>query len=82
MPKLSDTMTRDARRVEKEEGIESRAGDVIAEMKPTSDDGWESPEDGTFTEIYVKRAARLTSANGLPSSARKVKPRLRKRKGA
>ena len=82
MPKLSDTMTEGTLVAwKKKKGDKVSAGDVIAEIetdKATME--WESPEDGTLTEIYVEEGGKVESANGLPSSARKAKPRPRKRR--
>ena len=56
MPKLSDTMTEGTLVAwKKRKGDKVSAGDVIAEIetdKATME--WESPEDGTLTEIYVE----------------------------
>ena len=56
MPKLSDTMTEGTLvSWKKKKGDKVSAGDVIAEIetdKATME--WESPEDGTLTEIYVE----------------------------
>ena len=57
MPKLSDTMTgaRGRRRA-----TEVSAGEVLAEIetdKATME--WESPEDGTLTEIYVEEGGKV-----------------------
>ena len=61
MPKLSDTMTEgNARRVEEKKGDKVSTGDVIAEIetdKATME--WESPEDGTLTEIYVEEGGKV-----------------------
>jgi pyruvate dehydrogenase E2 component (dihydrolipoamide acetyltransferase) len=60
MPKLSDTMTEGTScRMEEKKGDQVSAGEVLAEIetdKATME--WESPEDGTLTEIYVRKAAR------------------------
>jgi pyruvate/2-oxoglutarate dehydrogenase complex dihydrolipoamide acyltransferase (E2) component len=60
MPKLSDTMMRVLlHRVEEKEGRPGLGGEVLAEIetdKATME--WEIPEDGTLTEIYVRKAAR------------------------
>jgi pyruvate dehydrogenase E2 component (dihydrolipoamide acetyltransferase) len=56
MPKLSDTMTEGTLVTwKKKKGDKVSAGEVLAEIetdKATME--WESPEDGTLTEIYVK----------------------------
>src|SRR5438309_3821353 len=56
MPKLSDTMTEGTLvSWKKKKGDKVSAGEVIAEIetdKATME--WESPEDGTLTEIYVE----------------------------
>ncbi len=56
MPKLSDTMIEGTLvSWKKKKGDKVSAGEVIAEIetdKATME--WESPEDGTLTEIYVK----------------------------
>jgi len=61
MPKLSDTMT-DGTLVawKKKKGDKVSAGEVIAEIetdKATME--WESPEDGTLTEIYVEEGGKV-----------------------
>src|SRR5258707_4432245 len=60
-PKLSDTMT-EGRLVwwKKKKGDKVSAGEVIAEIetdKATME--WESPEDGTLTEIYVEEGGKV-----------------------
>ena len=61
MPKLSDTMTEGTLVVwKKKKGDKVSAGDVIAEIetdKATME--WESPEDGTLTEIYVEEGGKV-----------------------
>ena len=61
MPALSPTMTEgNLARWLKKEGDEVHAGDVIAEIetdKATME--WESPEDGTLTEIYVEEGGKV-----------------------
>lgn len=56
MPKLSDTMTEGTLVAwKKKKGDQVSAGEVLAEIetdKATME--WESPEDGTLTEIYVE----------------------------
>jgi len=61
MPKLSDTMT-DGTLVawKKKKGDQVSAGEVLAEIetdKATME--WESPEDGTLTEIYVEEGGKV-----------------------
>src|ERR1700704_1190440 len=60
MPKLSDTMTEGTLVAwKKRKGDKVSAGDVIAEIetdKATME--WESPEDGTLTEIYVEEGGK------------------------
>jgi pyruvate dehydrogenase E2 component (dihydrolipoamide acetyltransferase) len=61
MPKLSDTMT-DGTLVawKKKKGDQVSAGEVLAEIetdKATME--WESPEDGTLTEIYVQEGGKV-----------------------
>src|SRR5712691_10957367 len=61
MPKLSDTMTEGTLvSWKKKKGDKVSAGDVIAEIetdKATME--WESPEDGTLTEIYVQEGGKV-----------------------
>src|SRR3954469_25738147 len=61
MPKLSDTMTEGTLvSWKKKKGDKVAAGDVIAEIetdKATME--WESPEDGTLTEIYVEEGGKV-----------------------
>src|SRR5438477_10859266 len=61
MPKLSDTMTEGTLVVwKKKKGDKISAGDVIAEIetdKATME--WESPEDGTLTEIDVEEGGKV-----------------------
>src|SRR5256885_1974115 len=61
MPKLSDTMT-EGTLVDwkKKKGDQISAGEVLAEIetdKATME--WESPEDGTLTEIYVQEGGKV-----------------------
>src|SRR3984893_389027 len=62
MPKLSDTMTEGTLVAwKKKKGDKVSAGEVIAEIetdKATME--WESPEDGTLTEIYVQEGGKVT----------------------
>jgi len=61
MPKLSDTMTEGTIVVwKKKKGDKVSTGEVIAEIetdKATME--WESPEDGTLTEIYVEEGGKV-----------------------
>jgi pyruvate dehydrogenase E2 component (dihydrolipoamide acetyltransferase) len=61
MPKLSDTMTEGTLVAwKKKKGDKVTAGEVIAEIetdKATME--WESPEDGTLTEIFVKEGEKV-----------------------
>jgi pyruvate dehydrogenase E2 component (dihydrolipoamide acetyltransferase) len=61
MPKLSDTMTEGTLVAwKKKKGDKVAAGEVIAEIetdKATME--WESPEDGTLTEIYVQEGGKV-----------------------
>ncbi len=61
MPKLSDTMTEGTLVAwKKKKGDKVAAGDVIAEIetdKATME--WESPEDGTLTEIFVEEGGKV-----------------------
>src|SRR6184192_3376628 len=61
MPKLSDTMTEGTLVTwKKKKGDKVSAGEVLAEIetdKATME--WESPEDGTVTEIYVEEGGKV-----------------------
>ena len=61
MPKLSDTMTEGTLVAwKKKKGDKVSAGEVIAEIetdKATME--WESPEDGTLTDIYVEEGGKV-----------------------
>ena len=61
MPKLSDTMTEGTLvSWKKKKGDKVTTGEVIAEIetdKATME--WESPEDGTITEIYVEEGGKV-----------------------
>ena len=61
MPKLSDTMTEGTLVAwKKKKGDKVAAGEVIAEIetdKATME--WESPEDGTLTEIYIEEGGKV-----------------------
>src|SRR6188474_2889557 len=62
MPKLSDTMTEGTLVTwKKKKGDQVSAGEVLAEIetdKATME--WESPEDGTLTEIYVQEGGKVS----------------------
>ena len=61
MPKLSDTMTEGTLVAwKRKKGDQVSAGEVLAEIetdKATME--WESPEDGTLTEIYVQEGGKV-----------------------
>src|SRR2546426_7238617 len=61
MPKLSDTMTEGTLvSWKKKKGDKVSAGEVIAEIetdKATME--WESPEDGTLSEIFVEEGGKV-----------------------
>jgi pyruvate dehydrogenase E2 component (dihydrolipoamide acetyltransferase) len=61
MPKLSDTMTEGTLVAwKKKKGDQVSAGEVLAEIetdKATME--WESPEDGTLTEVYVQEGGKV-----------------------
>ena len=61
MPKLSDTMTEGTLVAwKKKKGDQVSAGELLAEIetdKATME--WESPEDGTLTEIYVQEGGKV-----------------------
>ena len=61
MPKLSDTMTEGTLVTwKKKKGDKVSAGEVLAEIetdKATME--WESPEDGTLTEIYIEEGGKV-----------------------
>src|SRR4249920_1878240 len=61
MPKLSDTMTEGTLIAwKKKKGDQVSTGEVLAEIetdKATME--WESPEDGTLTEIYVEEGGKV-----------------------
>ena len=61
MPKLSDTMTEGTLVAwKKKKGDRVSAGEVLAEIetdKATME--WESPEDGTLSEIYVEDGGKV-----------------------
>src|SRR5215469_1428174 len=61
MPKLSDTMTEGTLVAwKKKKGDQVSSGEVLAEIetdKATME--WESPEDGTLSEIYVHEGGKV-----------------------
>ena len=61
MPKLSDTMAEGTLVAwKKKKGDQVAAGEVLAEIetdKATME--WESPEDGTLTEVYVQEGGKV-----------------------
>src|SRR5437588_11048245 len=61
MPKLSDTMTEGTLVAwKKKKGEKVSAGEVLAEIetdKATME--WESPEDGTLTEVYIEEGGKV-----------------------
>ena len=61
MPKLSDTMSEGTLVAwKKKKGDQVSAGEVLADIetdKATME--WESPEDGTLTEIYVQEGGKV-----------------------
>src|SRR5438046_9216066 len=61
MPKLSDTMSEGTLIAwKKKKGDQVSAGEVLAEIetdKATME--WESPEDGTLTDIYVEEGGKV-----------------------
>src|ERR1700751_1847171 len=61
MPKLSDTMTEGTLVAwKKKKGDRVSAGEVLAEIetdKATME--WESPEDGTLSDIYVQEGGKI-----------------------
>jgi len=61
MPKLSDTMTEGTLIAwKKKKGDQVSAGEVLAEIetdKATME--WESPDDGTLTEIYIQEGGKV-----------------------
>src|ERR1700747_987403 len=67
MPKLSDTMTEGTLVAwKKKKGDHVSAGEVIAEIetdKATME--WESPEDGTLTEIYVPEGGKVNIGDNI-----------------
>jgi pyruvate dehydrogenase E2 component (dihydrolipoamide acetyltransferase) len=94
MPKLSDTMTEGTLVAwKKKKGDKVSAGDVIAEIetdKATME--WESPEDGTLTEIFVEEGGKVNvgekiafiGAEGetVPAEEKKPEPKAKEEKKA
>ena len=88
MPKLSDTMTEGTLVAwKKKKGDHVSAGEVLAEIetdKATME--WESPEDGTLTEIYVEKGGtvnvgdRIAFIGGEGEEAPKAKEKEEKEK--
>src|SRR6266581_619566 len=92
MPKLSDTMTEGTLvSWKKKKGDKVSAGEVIAEIetdKATME--WESPEDGTLTEIYVEEGGKVNVGDKIafiggegeeaPQEEEKEKPEQEKEK--
>src|SRR6476646_8359808 len=94
MPKLSDTMTEGTLVAwKKKKGDQVSAGEVLAEIetdKATME--WESPEDGTLTEIYVQEGGKVNvgdkiafiggEGEGAPEQEEKAKDKEEKPKAA
>jgi pyruvate dehydrogenase E2 component (dihydrolipoamide acetyltransferase) len=94
MPKLSDTMTEGTLVAwKKKKGDQVSAGEVLAEIetdKATME--WESPEDGTLTEIYVQEGGKVNvgdkiafiggEGEGGPKQEEKAKEKEEKPKAA
>jgi pyruvate dehydrogenase E2 component (dihydrolipoamide acetyltransferase) len=87
MPKLSDTMTEGTLVAwKKKKGEKVAAGDVLAEIetdKATME--WESPEDGTLTEIFVEEGGKIEVGQkiafiGEPGEDAEQKPESAKKK--
>jgi pyruvate dehydrogenase E2 component (dihydrolipoamide acetyltransferase) len=88
MPKLSDTMTEGTLVAwKKKKGDQVSAGEVLAEIetdKATME--WESPEEGTLTEIYVEKGGtvnvgdRIAFIGGEGEQAPKAKEKEEKEK--
>src|SRR6266567_1655728 len=88
MPKLSDTMTEGTLVAwKKKKGDQVSAGEVLAEIetdKATME--WESPEEGTLTEIYVEKGGtvnvgdRIAFIGGEGEEAPKAKEKEEKEK--
>src|SRR5437867_11836512 len=71
MPKLSDTMIEGTSVAwKKKKGDEGSGGEVLAEIesdKATME--WESPEDGTLTEIYVEEGGKVNMGDKIGFNA-------------
>jgi pyruvate dehydrogenase E2 component (dihydrolipoamide acetyltransferase) len=94
MPKLSDTMTEGTLVAwKKKKGDKVSAGDVIAEIetdKATME--WESPEDGTLTEIFVEEGGKVNVGEKIafiagegekaPAEKKKLEPKVEEEKKA
>src|SRR6185369_7568821 len=90
MPKLSDTMTEGTLVAwKKKKGDQVAAGEVLAEIetdKATME--WESPEDGTLSEIYVQEGGKVNVGDkiafirGQGEEAPKQEPAQKKEKEA
>ncbi len=90
MPKLSDTMTEGTLvSWKKKKGDKVSAGEVIAEIetdKATME--WESPEDGTLTEIFVEEGGKVNVGDKIAfigeegEEAPKEKPKKEEEEGA
>jgi pyruvate dehydrogenase E2 component (dihydrolipoamide acetyltransferase) len=90
MPKLSDTMTEGTLVAwKKRKGDKVSAGEVLAEIetdKATME--WESPEDGTLSEIYVQEGGKVNVGDkiafirGQGEEAPKQEPAQKKEKEA
>ena len=90
MPKLSDTMTEGTLVTwKKKKGDKVSAGEVLAEIetdKATME--WESPEDGTLSEIYVEEGGKVNvgdkiafiGGEGEKAPKTETKPKEEKRK--
>src|SRR5205823_14908495 len=85
MPKLSDTMTEGTLVAwKKKKGEKVAAGEVLAEIetdKATME--WESPEDGTLTEMFVEEGGKVNVGDkiafiGEPGEAGAQKPEPKK----
>ena len=94
MPKLSDTMSEGTLVAwKKKKGDKVSTGDIIAEIetdKATME--WESPEDGTLTEIYVEEGGKVNVGDRIafigsegeapPAEAEKAEPEAKEEKKA
>src|ERR687884_505058 len=94
MPKLSDTMTEGTLVAwKKKKGDPVSAGEVLAEIetdKATME--WESPEDGTLSEIYVQEGGKVNvgdkiafiggEGEAVPAQAKTEEPEKKEQKEA